>query len=60
MGVAGVALATVIAQVVSAVLCMIKLAKMTEVFDMKWKYLKMDRFHASTIIRLGQMCIRDR
>ena len=53
MGVAGVALATVIAQVVSAVLCMIKLAKMTEVFDMKWKYLKMDRFHASTIIRLG-------
>ena len=53
MGVAGVALATVIAQVVSAVLCMIKLAKMTEVFDMKWKYLKMDRFHASTLIRLG-------
>lgn len=53
MGVAGVALATVIAQVVSAVLCMIKLARMTAVFDMKWKYLKMDRFHAATIIRLG-------
>ena len=53
MGVAGGALATVIAQVVSAVLCMIKLARMTAVFDMKWKYLKMDRFHAATIIRLG-------
>lgn len=35
MGVSGVALATIIAQAVSAVLCFARLAKLTEVFDMK-------------------------
>ena len=35
MGVAGVALATVIAQLISAVLCMMKLRKMTDLIDMK-------------------------
>lgn len=35
MGVAGVALATVIAQMVSAVLCFFKLKRMTDVFDLK-------------------------
>lgn len=39
MGVAGVALATVIAQMVSAVLCFFKLKRMTDVFDLKFKYL---------------------
>ncbi|MBQ9643855.1 MAG: polysaccharide biosynthesis C-terminal domain-containing protein, partial [Lachnospiraceae bacterium] len=34
MGVAGVALATVIAQIVSAVLCLRKLLKMSDVFDL--------------------------
>ncbi len=40
MGVAGVALATVIAQMVSAVLCFFKLKRMTDVFDLKFQYLK--------------------
>ena len=47
MGVAGVALATVIAQMVSAVLCFFKLKRMTDVFDLKFKYLKPDMDPAS-------------
>lgn len=53
MGVAGVALATVIAQTVSSVLCMIKIARMNEVFDMKLSYLKLFGPISSTVIRLG-------
>ncbi len=53
MGVAGVALATAIAQLVSAVLCMIKLRKMTDLFDMKAQYLKPDGKNILTVIRLG-------
>lgn len=53
MGVAGVALATAIAQIVSAVLCMIKLKKMTDIFDLKLCYLKPDGHHSLNIIRLG-------
>ncbi len=53
LGVAGVALATVIAQLVSAVLCMLKLRKMTELFDLKKEYLKPDRENIFTVIRLG-------
>lgn len=53
MGVAGVALATVIAQLVSAVLCLIKLRKMTDLFDMKAEYLKPDGKNILTVIRLG-------
>lgn len=53
MGVAGVALATVIAQIVSALLCFIKLAKMQETFDFKVKYLKPVGSYVKTIIRLG-------
>ena len=53
LGVAGVALATVIAQLVSAVLCVIKLRKMTELFDMKLHYLKPDRENIMTVLRLG-------
>ena len=53
MGVAGVALATVIAQLVSAVLCMLKLRKMTELFDLKAQYLKPDGKNILTVIRLG-------
>lgn len=53
MGVAGVALATVIAQLVSAVLCLIKLRRMTELFDMKAQYLKPDGKNILTVIRLG-------
>ena len=40
MDVAGVALATVIAQLISSILCIIKLARMKEHFDFGAKYLK--------------------
>ncbi len=53
MGVAGVALATVIAQTVSAVLCIIKLCRMTSVFDLKPRYLKISGHYTTMIIRLG-------
>ncbi|MDO5409790.1 MAG: MATE family efflux transporter [Lachnospiraceae bacterium] len=53
MGVAGVALATSIAQAVSAVLCFWRLAHMKDVFDFKLHYMKLDRKHSMTIIRLG-------
>ena len=53
MGVSGVALATVIAQLISAVLCVLKLRKMTEFFDLKLQYLKPDKENVFTVIRLG-------
>ncbi len=53
MEVAGVALATVIAQGISSVLCMIKLARMREHFDFGWKYLKPVGNYVSTLIKLG-------
>ncbi|MBE7022111.1 MAG: MATE family efflux transporter [Ruminococcaceae bacterium] len=53
MGVAGVALATVIAQIVSSILCLIKLSKMREFFDFKLKYLKPVGSYVKTIVRLG-------
>ncbi len=53
MGVPGVALATVIAQGVSAVLCLLKLLRMTQIFDLNWSMLKLNRELSSTIIRLG-------
>ena len=54
MGVNGVALATVIAQGVSAALCALKLARMHAVFDMGFHgYLKIHKRYAMNIIRLG-------
>lgn len=53
MGVAGVALATVIAQMVSALMCLMKLRKMTDVFDLQLKYLKPDRENILNIMKLG-------
>lgn len=53
MGVAGVALATVIAQGVSALLCLWKLSRMRDLFDLKASYLKMTKKHTMNIIRLG-------
>ena len=53
MGVGGVALATVIAQIISSILCLIKLSKMREFFDFGWKYLKPVGSFVKTIIRLG-------
>lgn len=53
MGVGGVALATVIAQVISSVLCLIKLSRMREYFDFKFKYLRPVGRYVRTIIKLG-------
>ena len=53
MGVAGVALATVIAQVISAVLCTVKLLKMKETFDLNWKSLQLDKKLSKKLIKLG-------
>lgn len=53
MGVAGVALATAIAQAISAVLCLVKLMRMSDVFDFKKKYLKLHRKYSWMTIRLG-------
>lgn len=53
MGVPGVALATVIAQAISSVLCFFKLMKMKSVFDLGVKQLKMSKFHIKRIISLG-------
>ena len=51
--IAGVALATVIAQLISSVLCILKLSKMREHFDFGFKYLKPKKEYVNTIIRLG-------
>lgn len=53
MGVAGVALATIIAQGVSAVLCIIKLLKMRNIFDLNLKMLKPNKEFSVKLIKLG-------
>ena len=53
LGVFGVALATAIAQSISAILCFFKLARMSDIFDMKLKYLRPTKDHSFTMIRLG-------
>ncbi len=53
MGVAGVALATVISQIISAIFCLVKLLKMREIFDLSRKYLAPYKEYISRIMRLG-------
>ena len=53
MGVPGVALATVIAQGISAVLCLWKLLRMREVFDLNLRTLKLVPPMAMRIMKLG-------
>jgi len=53
MGVSGVALATVLAQAVSGVLCFMRLAKLTDVFDLKVSYLRLNARYSGGMIRLG-------
>lgn len=53
MGVSGVAWATIIAQAVSAVMCFMRLKKMTDVFDMDISYTKLNRNYSGNMIRLG-------
>ncbi len=53
MGVAGVSLATVIAQAISAALCFIKLMRMNSVFDLTLNSLHMRKHSALRILKLG-------
>ncbi|NLM42308.1 MAG: MATE family efflux transporter [Firmicutes bacterium] len=53
MGVPGVALATVIAQALSAVLCLVKLARMQEHFQLKRSMLKLSKELSLTVVKLG-------
>jgi putative MATE family efflux protein len=53
MGVAGVALATIIAQIVSAALCFIKLARMRSHFDFGMSFLRLKGTYVKTLVRLG-------
>jgi len=53
MGVYGVALATAIAQGISAILCFWKLTRMTVFFDLKPTHMKLTRRHTVRIIKLG-------
>ena len=53
MGVNGVAWATIIAQAVSAILCVFKLRRMSDIFDFKFHYMKISAVHTGHIIRLG-------
>ncbi len=53
MGVGGVALATVIAQGFSSVLCLYRLSRMREHFDFGWRYFLPKAEYIKTLIRLG-------
>lgn len=53
LGVAGVSLATVIAQAVSSICCIFKLMKMRNVFDLGRAQLKLSKDYVVQIIKLG-------
>lgn len=53
MGVSGVALATVIAQFISALLCFRRLTQLTDIFDLKPEYMKLKKLYANGIVNLG-------
>ena len=53
MGVAGVALATIVAQIISATLCMVKLALMKRDYDFGLKYMRPRAQYIKTLVRLG-------
>lgn len=53
MGVPGVALATAIAQGISAVFCLMKLLQMKDTFDLNWSMLKLNKKHSLTVMKLG-------
>ncbi len=53
MGVPGVALATVISQAISAVFCYMKLAKMSDTFDLGLHTIRLEPVMAKNIIKIG-------
>jgi len=52
-GVASVAVGTVISQGFSSVLCLMRLMKMRETFDMGWQYLRPKKQYSRQILKLG-------
>ncbi len=53
MGVNGVALATVIAQLISAALCMFRLMRMADIFELKKSHLKLQKQYTMRVVQLG-------
>ena len=53
IGVAGVSLATVIAQAISAVLCYLRLLKMSDLFDLNFKTIRVEKNMSLRILRVG-------
>lgn len=53
MGVSGVALATVIAQAISSVFCLVKLFRMKELFVLEKRHFRIHKQYMATIFRLG-------
>ena len=53
MGVSGVALATAIAQTISSILCLFKLLRMKNLFDLGWKELIPTWDQSVNLVRLG-------
>lgn len=53
MGVPGVALATIISQSISAILCIFKLIKMKSNFDLNRKMMKLNKEYSYRLIKLG-------
>lgn len=53
MGVAGVALATILSQAISAVFCLLKLLSMRRVFDINRQTLRFNKTYVLRILRLG-------
>lgn len=52
-GVAGVAYATIIAQAVSAVLCLVRIMRLKGVLDMNVHMLKLDKIYSWKLVKLG-------
>ena len=57
MGVAGVALATIIAQAVSAALCLRRLMQMKDIFDMNREYLKPRKEYMGMLLPLAYLLV---
>lgn len=53
MGVAGVAYATIIAQAISSILCLVRLANMKDLFNLTIKDLKTKKVYVSKVVKLG-------
>ncbi len=53
MGVPGVAWATIIAQIISAALCLIRLMRMRDIFTLKWSDLRPKKEYVLEVVRLG-------